>query len=154
MSTTMVRPVQDDELVAVAQLRWQWFAENQGIPSTTQAEFTEVFISWAQANRSSHRCLVLLENDVVIGMAWLAIFQRAPSPRTLQRLSGDVQSVYVVPDRRKNGLGGQLIDAVVSLADELGLKPLTVHASPKAISAYNRHGFAASPSLMQAGFAH
>ncbi|MEU7144146.1 GNAT family N-acetyltransferase [Nocardia sp. NPDC046473] len=152
MSTTMIHPVQDDELVGVAQLRWQWFREVRGTPATTQEEFTESFVAWAQANRSSHRCLVLVEDAVVIGMAWLAIYQRVPSVGTSQRLSGDVQSVYVVPDRRDSGLGSELIDAVVRLADELGLQPLTVNSSTKAVNAYIRRGFVTSPELLKAEF--
>lgn len=145
----MIRPPQDDELVAVAHLRWQWFHENQATPTTTQEEFTRSFVFWAQANKSSHRCLVLLDDDVIIGMAWLAIFERVPTPRTPRRLSGDVQCMYVVPERRDGGLGSQLIAAVIGLADELGLKPLTVHSSPKAINAYTRRGFATSPGLLR-----
>ncbi|MFI7000751.1 GNAT family N-acetyltransferase [Nocardia sp. NPDC050175] len=152
MSTTAVHLVQDDELVGVAQLRWQWFQEIRGTPATSQEEFTRSFVAWAQANRSSHRCLVLVEDTVVIGMAWLAIYQRVPSVSTPQRLSGDVQSVYVVPDRRDSGLGSRLIDAVVTLADQLGLKPLTVNSSTKAINAYVRRGFVTSPALLKAEF--
>lgn len=111
------------------------------------------FVGWAQDNSSSHRCLVLVDDAVVIGMAWLAIYQRVPSPGNPQRLSGDLQSMYVVPGRRNSGLGSQLIEAVVRLADELGLKPLTVNSSAKAISAYVRQGFVTSPGLLKAEFA-
>lgn len=107
-------------------------------------------MAWAQANRSSHRCLIMVEGDVVIGMAWLAIVRRVPSPSALERISGDLQSMYVVPDRRGAGLGGQLIDAVVGLAAELGIKHLTVHSGVKAINAYARHGFSTSPGLLYA----
>ncbi|MFD6161999.1 GNAT family N-acetyltransferase [Nocardia sp. NPDC060256] len=153
MSTTMIHPAQDDDLVGVAQLRWQWFQEVRGTPAATQEEFIQSFVAWAQANRSSHRCLVLVEDGTVIGMAWLAIYQRVPTVGTPQRLSGDVQSMYVVPDRRDSGLGSQLIDAVVTLADQLGLKPLTVNSSTKAINAYMRRGFVTSPELLKAEFA-
>ncbi|MFI6044929.1 GNAT family N-acetyltransferase [Nocardia sp. NPDC051321] len=145
--------MRDDELVGVARLRWQWLEENQGTASTTEEEFVPAFVTWAQDNRSSHRCLVVVDDGVVVGMAWLAIYQRVPSPSNMHRFSGDLQSMYVVPDRRDSGLGGQLIDAVVRLADELGLKPLTVNSSGRAISAYVRGGFVTSPGLLKAEFA-
>ena len=92
----------------------------------------------------------MIRGNLVIGMAWLAIVPRVPSPRAPERASGDVQCVYVVPDARNAGLGGRMIDAVLKLADELGLERVTVHSSPSAITAYTRHGFAASPRLLQA----
>lgn len=44
-------------------------------------------------------------------MTWLAITQRVPHPRAFERLSGDVQCVYVVPAERARGVGGELIEA-------------------------------------------
>lgn len=92
------------------------------------------FVRWAQANASSHRCTTMVRGDVVIGMAWLAIVPRVPTPRALERASGDVQCVYVVPNERSSGLGSRLIDVVLELADELGLERVTVHSSTRAMS--------------------
>jgi GNAT superfamily N-acetyltransferase len=150
MNGIAIRPAKDDELGAVAALRWQWILENQGAPVTTHDEFVQRFVTWARESASSHRCMVLVRGDAVIGMAWLAIVQRVPTPRALERASGDVQCVYVVPGERGTGLGGRLIDAVLELAHELGLERVTVHSSARAISAYSRHGFAVSPRLLQA----
>jgi GNAT superfamily N-acetyltransferase len=149
-----VRPARDDDLGSVAELRWQWVLENDGIPTTTHDEFVRGFVAWAQANAASHRCIVMVRDAMIIGMAWLAIVPRVPTPRALQRASGDVQCVYVVPDDRDTGLGGRLIDAVLDLAHELGLERVTVHSSVRAVSAYSRHGFTASPRLLQADLAH
>lgn len=154
MNHIAIRPAKDDELAAVAGLRWQWILENKGTPVTTRDEFVHRFVTWARQNVSSHRCMVIVRGDVLLGMAWLAIVQRVPTPRALQRASGDVQCVYVVPDERNTGLGGRLIDAVLELARELGLERVTVHSSARAISAYSRHGFAVSPRLLQAAVAH
>jgi GNAT superfamily N-acetyltransferase len=145
----VVRPAKVDELRTVAELRWQWILENEGTPVTTRDEFVRHFVKWAQANAFSHHCMVMVRDDVVIGMAWLAIVPRVPSPRAPERASGDVQCVYIVPDARNAGLGGRIIEAVLGLADELGLERVTVHSSPRAITAYTRYGFAASPRLLQ-----
>jgi GNAT superfamily N-acetyltransferase len=145
----VVRPAKVDELRTVAELRWQWILENEGTPVTTRDEFVRHFVKWARANASSHHCMVMVRDDVVIGMAWLAIVPRVPSPRAPERASGDVQCVYVVPDSRNAGLGGRLVEAVLELADELGLERVTVHSSPRAITAYTRYGFVVSPRLLQ-----
>ncbi|MFI6320082.1 GNAT family N-acetyltransferase [Nonomuraea sp. NPDC050556] len=149
-NTITIRPAVPDELETVAHLRWEWILENDGIPVTGRDEFLKYFVSWAEENASSHRCMVLLRDEVIIGMAWLVVLPRVPSPRALHRASGDLQCVYVVPDERDSGLGGRLIDAVLDRAQELGLERVTVHSSPRAIPAYSRHGFETSPRLLQA----
>ncbi|MFJ3308872.1 GNAT family N-acetyltransferase [Streptomyces sp. NPDC086549] len=149
MDTITIRPAAPDELTAVAELRWQWILENEGEPVTERDEFVRHFVAWARENGSSHRCTVLLRGETVIGMAWLAVLQRVPSPRAPLRASGDLQCVYVVPAERDGGLGGRLIDAVLTRARELGLERVTVHSSPRAIPAYARHGFAPLPSAVE-----
>ncbi|MEV5593842.1 GNAT family N-acetyltransferase [Streptomyces sp. NPDC052496] len=150
MDTIRIRPVRPDELDAVAELRWQWVQELGGAPTTTRETFRRHFAAWARENASSHQCLVLARGDTVIGMAWLAVTRRVPTPRALDRASGDVQCVYVAPHERDSGLGGQLIDALLELAHEQGLERVTVHSSARAVGAYSRHGFSTSPSLLQA----
>lgn len=96
------------------------------------------------------RVLASVHGDgLVIGMSWLAITQRVPHPRAFERISGDVQCVYVVPDERDRGLGGKLIEAVLAWARDLGLARVTVHSSDRAVSAYSWHGFEVSPHLLQ-----
>lgn len=137
------------DLEAVAGLRWRWVAEQDGLPADGRAEFVRRFVTWARENAATHRCLVLAREREVLGMAFLAVTARVPTPSAFERASGDVQSVYVVPEARGGGLGGLLIDATRRLAAELGLERVTVHSSGRAVPAYERHGFAASPSLLQ-----
>lgn len=93
---------------------------------------------------------MLLRGEAVIGAAWLALTPRVPHPGAPERTSGDVQSVYVVPEERSAGLGGRLLDEVLALARELELARVTVHSSVRAVSAYLRAGFARSAVLLQA----
>lgn len=145
-----LRLAHPDDLRAVAELRWRWIEERGGQPPLlTRAEFVPRFVAWAEENRASHRCVVALRNGTVVGMAWLAITPRVPHPRSFERASGDLQSVYVVPAERDNGVGGALVDAVLTLARDLGLERVTVHSSRRAVSVYARHGFEVSPVLLQ-----
>ncbi|MBO0657359.1 GNAT family N-acetyltransferase [Streptomyces triculaminicus] len=149
MNDLTVRPGRPDELAAVAELRWRWVRETYGTPDVVLDEFVPRFVAWAQENEPTHRCMVMVRGDVVIGMAWLAITRRVPHPRSFERMSGDVQCVYVVPDERDRGLGGELIEAVLAWASDLGLERVTVHSSDRAVSAYSRRGFTVSPRLLQ-----
>ncbi|MGW4519673.1 GNAT family N-acetyltransferase [Amycolatopsis sp. NPDC004378] len=144
-----VRPARPDDLEAVAALRWRWVAEQDGLPGDGRAAFVREFAAWARDNAATHRCLVLARADGVLGMAFLAITPRVPTPAAFERACGDVQSVYVVPEARDGGLGGLLIGATLRLAAELGLERVTVHSSGRAVPAYERQGFAVSPSLLQ-----
>ncbi|MET9757960.1 GNAT family N-acetyltransferase [Streptomyces sp. NPDC006372] len=150
MENISIRPARPGELAAVAALRWDWLVENGGEAVGEREDFVRHFTGWAEENAGSHRCTVLVRDDVVIGMAWLAVVRRVPTPRAPRRASGDLQCVYVVPGARDAGLGGRLIEAVLDGARELGLERVTVHSSPRAIPAYARHGFQESPRLLQA----
>ncbi|MEU1782275.1 GNAT family N-acetyltransferase [Streptomyces abikoensis] len=149
MNDIAVRPCRSEELSAVAALRWHWVREKYGTPDAALDEFVPRFVTWARENESTHRCVVLVRGDVVIGMAWLAITGRVPHPGAFTRTSGDVQCVYVVPGERDRGLGGELIEAVLAWARELSLERVTVHSSDRAVPAYSRHGFENSPRLLQ-----
>ncbi|MBA0127624.1 GNAT family N-acetyltransferase [Haloechinothrix sp. YIM 98757] len=153
MNGIAIRPATGDELGAVAELRWDWVLENGGLPAVTREEFTKSFASWARENAVTHRCVVMVRDDEIIGMAWLAVVQRVPTPHSPARASGDLQSVYIVPEERGNGLGSLLIDAVLRLAHDRGLERVTVHSSVRAIPAYSRRGFVTSPRLLQADLA-
>ena len=146
---TTIRRATSKDLPAVAELRWRWLREIDGRPGVTRTEFGDHFVSWAEANAGSHHCLVLVRDERVVGMGWLAVLPRVPSPRSLVRASGDVQCVYVVPELRDSGLGGQLLDALAEFARKLGLERVTVHASTRSVPAYARHGFDLSPTLRQ-----
>lgn len=149
VETVAIRPARADELNEVAGLRWRWWQETGRTPSVSRAEFVRGFAQWAHDNSESHKCVVMVRRQRVVGMAWLAMTPRVPHPGGLGRTSGDLQSVYVVPEERGRGLGGRLIDAVLSLGRELGLERVVVHSGARAVAAYERSGFAVSPQLMQ-----
>ncbi|MCT9077256.1 GNAT family N-acetyltransferase [Streptomyces fulvoviolaceus] len=153
MENIVIRVAQPSDLAAVADLRWRWVAENANSPDpdlVQRDEFVRHFVAWAKENASSHRCMVLVRDTTIIGMAWLAVLHRVPAPHALNRASGDLQCVYVIPEARDTGLGGRLIEATLAAAHELGLERVTVHSSPRAIPAYARHGFEPSTRLLHA----
>lgn len=149
MDTVTVRVARSGELHLAAELRWRWILENEAMPDMPRSQFVAAFTAWAEASATTHHCILLFRNETAIGMAWLAVVARVPSPRSFVRASGDLQSVYVVPEQRNAGLGGQMIAFAHSLADSIGLERVTVHSSPDAIGLYSRAGYEASPRLRQ-----
>lgn len=149
MNELVIRRAAHEELAEAAALRWSWvIEENAGSSTLSREQFVAAFVEWADAHSESHRCYVAVSDARVIGMAWLAIVPRVPSPRDLSRVSADLQSVFVHPEHRNAGVGGRLIAVVLEDATALGAERVTVHSSVEAIPAYQRAGFAHNPRLL------
>jgi GNAT superfamily N-acetyltransferase len=150
MGNDVIRPVEAHELPAVALLRWNWLVGESGaVPDVPQSDFVDQFVDWAVAHSPTHHCFVAARDGRVIGMAWLAVTDRVPSPRALARSAADLQSVYVLPEHRNAGVGTRLIEAATEFAAQLGSERVTVHSSDHAIAAYMRAGFTSSERLRQ-----
>jgi GNAT superfamily N-acetyltransferase len=74
---------------------------------------------------------------------------RIPRPGAPNRLSADIQSVYVLPEHRGHGIGSALVDAAAKHGTRLGAVRVTVHSGRKAVPVYERLGFASSRQLLQ-----
>ena len=101
----------------------------------------DAFSAWINDHISTHLpFLAELDGDPV-GMAWLMVAERVPAPAQPRRQCGDIQSVYVVPELRDNGIGAALLEAVRVAADALELEHVTVHANDRVVPFYERAGF-------------
>lgn len=136
------------DYVDAGALRWTWIVEeNGGSSALSRTEFIEQFAEWATAHSSTHQCFLAEVDGSLVGMAWLAVSDRVPSPRAMNRESADLQSVYVLPAFRGRHIGARLIDEVVNAASVRGAERLTVHSSPDAVTAYARAGLEATELL-------
>jgi GNAT superfamily N-acetyltransferase len=143
-----IRPARDDEHRAVAALRWEWTVGDAERRAGEREEFLDRAAEWARHNTGSHTCFVAVRDGLVLGMAWLAVAPRVPSPNRFVRANGDVQSVYVAPAERGCGLGSRLVAAILARATDLGLERVTVHSSEVGLRTYEGAGFASSPLLL------
>ena len=84
-------------------------------------------------------------------MAWLGILVRIPGPERFDREPGMIQSVYVRPDARGQGIGAALVEAAIATARERGLDYLGVHPSERSYPVYERAGFARTSSVLELG---
>jgi GNAT superfamily N-acetyltransferase len=150
MAAVAIRPARPEEFPAAAGLRWRWEVEVGESPAIPYEDFTAGFAEWALRHTDSHRCIVVVRDGAVVGMAWLAVVSRVPSPGSMVRATGDLQSVYLIPEERSGGLGGRLVAAVLEEAAALGLRKVTVQSTTRAIPVYARNGFAAAPEVLVA----
>jgi GNAT superfamily N-acetyltransferase len=129
------------DAAALAELRWRWAVEERDYAGTERAAFVELFSAWAIEHLSTHLAFLAEVGDRAVGMAWLMVADRVPSPARRDRRFGDVQSVYVVPELRDSGVGAVLLNAVLAGARSLDLEHVTVHSSDRAVPFYQRVGF-------------
>jgi GNAT superfamily N-acetyltransferase len=153
MTDIVVRDAEASETEAIAGLRWRWVVDQGGDPVLTREDFVASMVAFVVANEATHHRVVADRNGVIVGMAWLAVLPRVPSPRATDRASGDVQCVYVVPEERNSQVGSSILAATFEKARTLGLEHLTVHSSSESIHLYERAGFTVSPRALFADFA-
>ena len=112
--------------------------------------FAAELAQWWAAHQDSHLAFVarLLEPEIV-GMAWVALVPRVPRPGATRRLSADIQSVFVMPKQRGQGIGSALVQAASEHATRLGSPRVTVHSGRRAVPVYERLGFESSRQLLQ-----
>lgn len=131
----------EEQLEVVAGLRFDWALAGGHRPAESREEFVAGFVGWVAEHRGSHACRVVVDGGEVVGFGFLAVTPRVPAPGRPDRLSGDVQAVFVVPGRRNAGIGVDLVRHLVAEGRRRGVEHLTVHSSPGAVTAYERAGF-------------
>ena len=136
------------DTAALAQLRWIWRTDERGEHGLSQAEFETALRLWWGSRQESHVAYIAERDGAAVGMAWLATFDRIPQPRDVERLAGNVQSVFVIEALRNQGIGGALVEAVIAHARARGAGYLIVHPSQRASPLYERLGFTATTDLL------
>lgn len=140
-----VRPAEPGrDAAALVGLRWLWGLEKGRAPvgsAEPSPEFAARFATWLAANTSTHTAFLALDGDRPVGMAWLATLERPPDVDVPVRRSGFVQSVFVLPALRDDGIGAALLTAVVATARDRCLQYLLVSPSERSVPFYRRHGF-------------
>ena len=136
------------DAAALARLRWIWRTHERGEYGLSQAEFEGALRLWWASREESHVAYIAERDGDAVGMAWLAVFDRIPQPRDVERIAGNVQSVFVLEAFRNQGIGGALVEAVIAHARARGAGYLIVHPSQRAYPLYERLGFAATRQLL------
>ncbi|MFC0681480.1 GNAT family N-acetyltransferase [Lysobacter korlensis] len=140
----VVRTAEERDIGELAALRWVWSPPAQPDDREALRDFTEWLADWMTAHRDDVLCKIAVADGRLIGMAWLAIYERVPNPDDRRRRTGDVQSVFVLPRFRGRGVGRRLMSELCAAADDLGIPTVTVRSSASAMPFYERLGFTPS----------
>ncbi|GAA1940804.1 GNAT family N-acetyltransferase [Kitasatospora viridis] len=145
----MISQAGPDDVAELARLLWlDTHHEEPGGPAVDA--FAAQLAQWWDTRRDSHLAYVArLHEPQIVGMAWVALVPRVPRPGATNRLAGDIQSVFVLPEHRGRGIGSALVDAASQHATRLGSLRVTVHSGRRAVPVYERLGFEASRRLLQ-----
>jgi len=147
MTEITIREGSTTDMAAAAALRWEWLQGDEAFDVDLET-YTAGFVTWAADNAHTHHLFIAVRDYAIVGMAWLAVGNRAPN-RSMTRQAGDVQSVFVTPEASGAGIATALMRKLIEKAESLHLERLTVHASTLAIPMYQRAGFDYSKHLMQ-----
>jgi len=150
MSETF-READDSDIPALARMRSASTSEG-GKPLLVQhAEYERRLGDWFAVNRRTHRAFIAVSeaDGQAIGMTWLAVQERVPTPGVDgARTSADIQSVYVDPAFRGQAVGRRLVEYVLAVAAADGVEHVTVHSRERAVPMYKRAGFEHSTDLL------
>jgi GNAT superfamily N-acetyltransferase len=140
----VVRTAEEGDIDDLAALRWVWSPPKDPTRPGALRDFTDWLADWMTAHRNDIVCKIAVADGHLVGMAWLAIYERVPNPDDRPRRTGDVQSVFVLPEFRGRGIGRRLMTELCGAADELGIPTVTVRSSAAAMPFYERLGFTRS----------
>ncbi|WP_329571865.1 GNAT family N-acetyltransferase [Kitasatospora sp. NBC_01266] len=138
-----------DDVADLARLLWL-DTHHEDPAERSVDDFAAQLAQWWATRQDSHVAFVarLLQPEIV-GMAWVALVPRVPRPGATSRLSADIQSVFVMPEQRGQGIGSALVEAASEHATRLGSLRVTVHSGRTAVPVYERLGFESSRQLLK-----
>jgi GNAT superfamily N-acetyltransferase len=143
----------DDDLSALAALRYRWRVDEEGESGRDLEEFESEFRGWYVEHRNTHTAYLSFLDGVAVGCAWLFVVDRIPGPGRFVRRSGMLQSVYVKPELRNTGIGTQLVRFIIDEAHAMDLDYLMVHPSTASFDFYRHLGFDESGKVLELRFA-
>jgi len=136
-----IREATADDASTLARLRWLCHTERHAAEDGEFEDYRFGFARWWSAQGGRCRAILAVDRSQVVGMGFLALVDRVPSPGALERHHGDVQSMYVMPTHRNDGVGSKILQGLVDLARSVGCERIEVHSGRRAVTFYERSGF-------------
>jgi GNAT superfamily N-acetyltransferase len=146
VTAAAIRRAEYADLAAIIRLRREWTREQDG--EHPDAGFDARLAAWF-ARESARRITWLAEAaGRPVGMMNLAIFERMPRPGHEPSRWGYLGNAFILEAYRNQGIGTQLLNAVLRYADENDLARVVLSPSDQSVPFYQRAGFGPADSLM------
>jgi GNAT superfamily N-acetyltransferase len=149
MGGAVVREATSDDATALAALKVLWAGRAESATPDERRSLALDLASWMTGQGDSLIARVAERGDGLVGMAWLVVFDRVPDLDDRTRTTGDIQSVFVLPEYRRQGVGRALVDSLLEAANERRIPRVTVNANAAAAPLYEKAGFRSSALLLQ-----
>jgi GNAT superfamily N-acetyltransferase len=131
---------------AVAALRAGWTAEWSG-PVEDEA-YAGRFADWWAAEAGRRLTWVAWVDERAVGMMNLAVFDRMPRPGQAPSRWGYLGNAFVLAPWRSQGIGTELLSALLGYARSAGFVRIVLSPSERSIPFYARAGFGPASSLL------
>ncbi|MCA1712696.1 MAG: GNAT family N-acetyltransferase [Actinobacteria bacterium] len=138
-----------EDVAGLARLVWLHASSPEQAQQSVEGFAADLATWWTHHADSHFPFVARTASCDVVGMVWLAVLPRVPRPGVMTRRSADIQSCYVAPEHRGQGVASALIHAATAHAAGLRAHRVTVQSSRKAVPVYERLGFASSRQLLQ-----
>lgn len=143
-----MRSASIDDALQLAELKAAWADATAQTSLDDLTVFARDLATWMEC-RESVVVRVAEQDQRLVGMAWLVIFERVPNIDARVRQTGDIQSVFVLPEYRRRGVGHALVESLLAVADERGIARVMVSANAQAAGLYRSLGFQQERLLLQ-----
>ena len=152
MARYQIRLATSGDWNALAEMRYR-FRTELGSPTEPKSRFVRRCTSWMKkrfdSSSSMWRCWVLDDGKQLLGRVCVELFEKMPNPVNEPELHAYITNFYVVPEKRDQGLGRELLNEALSWCRGQGTDAVILWASPGSKSLYRRYGFIESADLFE-----
>ena len=132
----------------LAGMRWDVEAEDGGLDPETREAWVDRHTTWFKDAVTGEWQVFVAEDGLrLCGHVFVRVVDKAPSPRPDAAAIGYVMNFCVVPERRGQGIGDRLLEAMTAWAGRGELDVLVVWPSDESVAHYERVGFSGGEVL-------
>jgi GNAT superfamily N-acetyltransferase len=146
VTAAAIRRAEDADLASIIQLRREWTREQDG--DQPDEDFDERLAAWFARESVRRITWPAQAAGRPVGMMNLPVFERMPRPGHAPSCWGYLGNAFILAAYRNQGIGTQLLDAVLSYADENDFARVVLSPSDRSLAFYQRAGFGPADSLM------
>ena len=142
----------EDDLPALAQMRWDFHNEDQPTPPlVSQEHFVSTCLTFLRNGLANQTWTywVAAEEATIVAHIFVHLFHPVPRPDRAVVNYGYMTNVYTKPAYRNRGVGTTLMQHVIAWARRHDMAFLMVSPSELSIPFYRRAGFADQTEWMQ-----